>query len=638
MTRLDDLRDELYRRQSPKLSTEGGDSLPLSKKEEPVERSWAPVEEKESTELLHSMPVTRPKTRWFSGRAIFTAVSLLVVGMGAFVGYSLFFVSTDVRLSIQGTEQATAGEISTFAVRIVNKSSATLKEGVVTLTFPTGTTYVDRADASLGPLRDRIEVPDIPPGGEFQKDIQVRLIGVLDESETVSGFYVYRPEDIQSKLTRQAEFKARIARVPVAVTVDTLEQVNSGQEISVTVAVDSEFSAPFSDTSLGIEFPPGFEFLRSDPPLATAGEYIWNIGDLQSGVSEKIVIRGRVKGEPEEVKAFRVRLGRYDARTKTWLLLAETSAGPKIASPFLLARTALNGNRAGSIAPGDRVDGNVFFKNNLPQKIQNVIIAAALPENLVELQSIRVEGGFYDVTRRALVWNSSSDNRLKELDSGEEGTLAFSFNMKKSLPVRSFSDKNFVMSVTTVIDSATPPPDYRGVSLKYQDSIEFKVESHLGLSARAAYYDSPSPNSGPLPPKVRETTTYTIYFQLSSGANDLRDVEVRATLPGGVAWKDVLKTDIGVLSFNEAANTISWKIPTLAASTGLLRPPLLAIFRVAITPADNQATTAPDLVQGISASATDSFSGTSQNAEVKNLTINLPDDPQSNSNQWRVVK
>jgi len=155
--------------------------------------------------------------------------------------------------------------------------------------------------------------------------------------------------------------------------------------------------------------------------------------------------------------------------------------------------------------------------------------------------------------------------------------------------------------------------------------------------ARTTFYDSPVANSGPLPPRVGRATTYTITFTLSSGPNDLQDVEVAAVLPGGVAWREPVAVDVGTLDFNPATRELRWQILRLAAATGILRPPVRAAFQVALTAAANQVGISPVVVKSISASGQDTFTNTVQTKTVDDLTIELRTDPKSVFREWQVA-
>ncbi|OHA08999.1 MAG: hypothetical protein A3A44_01100 [Candidatus Sungbacteria bacterium RIFCSPLOWO2_01_FULL_60_25] len=638
MARLDKLREAIYQRKFEEPTRPPEDDLPLGLPDrgKPLPLSWGKNGNGTPALAADISSASKKRRRRRIAVAAFIISTLLLAG-GAYLGYTLFLLASDVSFSLAGPGEVIAGEPAVFKIAVVNRGRVLLQNPSVTLNFSVGTITDENPRIGLNPPRMKVMLDDIPAGGRAEKEVRVRILGVEGQSHTVTGLLVYQPENIASQLTRQADVTVRIARVPIAINMEVPERLSSGQDVTLSVGVDSELTLPLADMSLGIEFPSGFDFKSADPKPLAGDDYIWPLRDLETGRSEKITLRGKISGEPEEAKTFRLRLGSYEPSSKRWVLVAESQTSPIISSPFLLAQATLNGARSGSIAPGAQVKGTIYFRNNLPAKVQNVTITFSFPEQLVDLRSIRAERGFYDVPKKAITWTPTSESRMKEIPSGGDGTLGFSFTMKSSLPISVFSDKNFTFPVTATIDSASPPAEYQGVSLRSQDTTQYKIASTLGVLARSAYYDSPFPNQGPLPPKVRAKTTYTLYLQVTSGANDIRDVEVRAALPGGVAWENRVATDLGVVTFNPATEEISWKIRDLPAATGILRAPLAAVIQVGLIPAENQTGSAPKLLQGISATGRDVFTDFNLSATADDITTDLRTDIRSVGAEWKVV-
>lgn len=636
MSRLEDIRDSLYRGKSPERPIPSPEHFPPSVDSGGIERSWVEPSPVERT-LLERAYLANLRVRRSAARMFFIVAGIgLTIVLAAFVGYTVFFTRSTVSFEIVGPRHLTAGEATQITLRIANHTGVKLAEGTVVIEFPQGASLADPAGESLGPLRQRIAVEEIPAGGVLQKDLRVTFFGPRDSPQRIGGSFLYRPENIQSRLNRQADFTATIVRVPVAVTVDAPSEVGTGKEFTMTIAVDTEAAVPITHMVLGIDFPADFNLTSADPPSSSSGPHRWLLPDLTAGTSTAITLHGTVRGEPEEVKPFRVRLGRYDAIANHWLSLSEAVVGVKIASPLLLVQTTIGGNREGALTAGERVEGQVLFKNSLPQSIQNVTVTLSFPEKFVELGTVRADGGFYDAIGRAITWNPASNSRLKELTPGGEDTLAFSFVLKAALPIRTFADKNFFLPLTATIDTGTPPPDYRGVVLAYRETAEFKIISRLNLTARAAFSDGPVRNTGPLPPKVGRATTYTVFLELGNGGNDVGDVTVAARLPGNVEFRNVLDGG-SALEFNPASRELSWRVGRLGAGTGVLRPHLKTAFQVVLTPAANQAGDAPPLLTDILARGRDTFADTSLEARANDLTTELRGDTRSGAAEWRVV-
>lgn len=638
MARLDKLREAIYQRKFEEPTRPPEDDLPLGLPDrgKPLPLSWEKNGNGTPALAADISSASKKRRRRRIAVAVLIVSTLLLVG-GTYLGYTLFLLASDVSFSLAGPGEVVAGEPAVFRIAVVNRGRVALKSAAVTLNFPVGTITDEHPRIGFNPPRMKVALDDIPAGGRVEKEVRVRILGVEGQSHTVTSLLVYQPENIASQLTRQSDVTVRIARVPLALNMEVPERLSSGQDVTLTIGVDSELTLPLADMSLGIEFPSGFEFGSADPKPREGDDHIWPLRDLETGRSEKITLKGKIVGEPEEAKTFRLRLGYYEPSSKRWVLVAENLTSPIIASPFLLAQATLNGARSGNLSPGAQVKGTIYFRNNLPAKVENLTITFSFPEALVDLRSIRAEHGFYDVPKKAITWTPTSEPRLKEISSGGDGTLGFSFAMKSSLPISVFSDKNFSFPVTAIIDSASPPAEYQGVSLRSQDVTHYKVASTLGVVARSAYYDSPFPNQGSLPPKVRAKTTYTLYLQVTSGANDIRDVEVRAALPGGVAWENRVATDLGAVTFHPATEEISWKIRDLPAATGILRAPLAAVIQVGLTPAENQIGSTPNLLQNINATGRDAFTDLNLSANADNITTELRTDVRSVGSEWKVV-
>lgn len=634
MSRLEDIREELYRRQSGEPPHPSRETFPRLPRPSAVPPDWA--RGAAQPRLLERAYFARIGSRRRATKALLATGLTVIALAAAYLGYTIFFARSDVELELAGPERLVAGEITPLALRVANRSTVALRDVVVTLELPPGALMAGASAPQTVPTRERIVLADVAPGQSEQQEVRVRFIGALGSTGRIAAALRYRPENVELSLTREAEFRAEIVRVPAVITIEAPPEISSGSAVSVSIAVDSDALAPLPPLALGVEFPPGFT-LRTAEPVPLGDPPLWPIPGLASGTSTKIVLRGELTGEPDEVKGFHVRLGRYDAPSKTWILLTETVSGPRISSPLLFAQASLAGNRRGALKPGEQVVGEVRFRNRAPSTVENATVTVSFPEQFIDLASIRADRGFYDATRRQITWNPASEPRLRELAAGEEGTLGFSFVVKSSLPIRSFSDRQFTFPVTTTIASGTTPPGHRGPPLAGRDTTEFRIASQLLLTARAVYHDPQVPTSGPLPPRVGQTTTYVVTLELGSGSNDVRDVTVRAILPGSVEFRGALSSATGNVSFNEASRELVWQIANLPAATGILRSYASAVVELAITPSAGMVGDDPPLLENITASGRDPFSGSDLRSQTPDITTEIRSDSRTNATDWRVV-
>ena len=163
------------------------------------------------------------------------------------------------------------------------------------------------------------------------------------------------------------------------------------------------------------------------------------------------------------------------------------------------------------------------------------------------------------------------------------------------------------------------------------------MSSKLQVVSRALYTNSVIPNSGPLPPKVGKETTYTIFWSLANMANDVENSIVKSSLPPYIDFKNVIMPADADISFNKASNEIIWKVGRIPAGIGFLRPAMQVAFQIGLTPSQNQADTAPAILNAAEISGRDTFTDQILSSSDGQISTDLPDDPNIGFSQKKVV-
>jgi hypothetical protein len=159
------------------------------------------------------------------------------------------------------------------------------------------------------------------------------------------------------------------------------------------------------------------------------------------------------------------------------------------------------------------------------------------------------------------------------------------------------------------------------------------------MSAGGFYYTGPFANSGPVPPKVGQETTYTILWSLKGNSNDLSNVKVAAYIPTYVRWLNaVSESNKEEIEFNENNNMIIWNVGDLTAGTGAVSPAKEIAFQVSFIPNPNQVGSAPVLVESAKVEAYDNFVGDSLKTASPSVNINLTQDEKFEYKQGKVVQ
>ncbi|MDO8560978.1 MAG: hypothetical protein Q7R91_02080 [bacterium] len=632
MVTLEELRRKLY---GPKEPENKGGPRDIAREygkgtDEEPKKFWNTTEIK----ILKKTIKEHKTSRLLANIIIFSLV--LLFGLGVYIAYEIFFVQEEVNLTIAGPDGVETGERTDFVALIKNTGKIALYDVELNITYPEHTIAVANTGEAKGVAREKITFDKVLPGEEVKYDISVKFFGKIGDEETLTVLIIYRPENIQSRLIKKTDFTTHIARSPFVITLSSPEEISQNQRIELSFQINSEAKVIMANTSFRADYPSGFDFESAEPSPGFENN-IWFLGDFAAGDSKKITIRGTIHGQPEEVKSFNGVFGQYNQATKEWLVFLEEAKGPKIASPFLFVRQDINGKREGTVNGGEGVRFTIFYKNNLSKKINDIVISEKVSEDVLNLNTLRVDSGAYDPVAHEIRWTGATLSELKDVGPGVSGTVSFYANLRPSPPLKSFSDKNFVLAAKAVIDTKNIPEEFSGVKLRYEDNLEFKINTKLTLNTRVVYFDSPVKNTGPLPPKVRKETTYTIIWQLANQSNDATAVEVKGGLPANVKWLGTVGDVPGVAMFNSASNEIVWNIPRVSAGTGILKPQATLIFRVALVPGEDQTGTSPVLVSRIIADGADSFTGEKLHDEKEDIVTVLDTDTTRDFDQWRVV-
>ena len=571
--------------------------------------------------------------------AIILGALVFVVGTGAFVWWYLGGERHEAEIVIGGRDILEVGEAFTISVAARNISSAALEDADLAIALPPGSLLQGESGLEApSPARLIERVGSLAPGAEITKEITVRLFGREGEEERVEATLLYRPEGLRARFSSRREKVFTIGRVPLDLFWDIPPSVSPRENAGLTLRYASQARLPFSGVWLRIEYPPGFALSGADPKPAV-GDMFWKIGALDPGKEGRIALSGIFDGAGGEVKAFHAGLGSFDEFTKEWRPWRESVKEITLsASPFALEAT-INGKRGGVIRPGEQVSVDIRYENRGSVAVKNMSVRAYPEGAIADLSTLAIgSGGVFDGTSRAVVWGPGSTERLREIRPGEKGELQFSFTARPRPSITSSSDTRLTFSVRTALDAPDLPLSLQGAPLSSDDAVEAKVATVALLSGRAVFRSSPIVNSGPLPPRAGEKTTYAIVWEVRNFTNDIEEAEVRAALPPNVRWEGAVSPQGAPISYDASASEVRWRIGRAAAGAGALAPALTGAFQVSITPSEIDAGRALTLVSESRLTGRDGFTGDGIAVRTDPLTTELRDDPLTTAKDWLVVK
>jgi hypothetical protein len=204
---------------------------------------------------------------------------------------------------------------------------------------------------------------------------------------------------------------------------------------------------------------------------------------------------------------------------------------------------------------------------------------------------------------------------LRHLGVQQEGEVDFSVKVKSDW-IPSGADGNS----TVITDSV----NISQITQKFT----IKVSSGLVISQKG-YYKSPNiPNSGPIPPKVGQATTYTINWQIQNYFSDIKNVKVKVTLPKNVSLTGQImpQDELSNFSFDSASREIVWSAGDIQAGTGITGDPVALSFQVFLTPDSSQKGSVAQLIGQVQISGENQFTNTTIISQDSGVDTSLPDD------------
>ena len=164
-----------------------------------------------------------------------------------------------------------------------------------------------------------------------------------------------------------------------------------------------------------------------------------------------------------------------------------------------------------------------------------------------------------------------------------------------------------------------------------------KVTSQAQFTARSAYFAGPFVNTGPIPPKVEQETTYTIIWDIVNISNTISNPQVRATIPSYVTWAGAVYPNKENITYNQNTHQITWVPGDIPAGTGVGKPPREVSFQIILTPSISQVGNIPTLMNHIHFDGIDSFTNESLSQDREDITTKLITDPKATKEMYNVV-
>jgi hypothetical protein len=551
-------------------------------------------------------------------------ILLLTLVAGFYKIKQSFFAQERVNVSISGSDSIENGKLVSYEIKYANNNRADLKNVTIKITYPDyftpeGNSNFNAVGTTAGLFKLGLVKGNVVGSVMFSGKVYKPKGGLMK----ILADFSYTPTTVNSQFIANDQLPVNIVSSPITISLLAPQSISSGDEVDYVFAYKNTGTADFSNIKIKAEYPDRFIFSNANPKTSESNN-VWYIGNLSAGQEGKIVVIGRLSGDKDSFALTKVSIGADS--NNTFLSYDDQNMQTKIvASPLVIFQT-VNGLSGLSIDAGDSLKFEINYKNEGAIGLSDLIVTEKLDSNILDESSLSIDGGSYDGSNKTITWKASDHGQLKRLNPGQSGKINFSIKVKDVIPITSLNDKNFIVSGLAKIDSPDIPTLVNGNKVIASNAVNMKLNSKLILAVSGYYNDVNIPNSGPLPPKVGNETTYTIHLSATNISNDVSDARVKIVLPTGVVATGKKYPENEPLSYDERTNDITWDLGTLSAGIGVTSSAREVSFQIKIKPSINQVGSEAVLFSQAVFSAKDSFTNENLSFTAKVKTTKLAED------------
>lgn len=627
-TRIEELKKKLYSK-----SMSGVDHIRrpgLHEHAPMINEEWK-GDEQSLTPKIEVYPQSARRRSFFKKLFVFSV--FIFIAAASYVAYQVFngnnFVSgSNIDIQVTGPTSIASGDTLILDIDIINRNSSQLDLADLVMTYPEGTRQT--ADNTKPIITDRISIGTIKPGETIRKRIELVFFAEEGSKKTLSAALEYRIPGSTSIFRKQKDVPIAIGNSPITLSIDTINQVTTGQDVTINLDIKSNSSQLVKGILIKAEYPFGFKF-KSATPVPAAGVDTWNLGDILPNSEQKIQIVGTMTSDENLERTFKFNVGTVDPNDENQIGTTFVSVNSSLAvkKPFIGTDLTLDGksDQTVSVSAGDNIQAEVTWQNNLDVPIDDVVIEAKLNGAFLDRKSVHAEPGFFRSSDNTIVWDKSTVDSLKELSAGESGHVIFSFSPLASNKDNVGKVKNPAITVDLTVHGTRLNENSVPENIEAAVTKTAQVKSEMVLNTKLLRTIGPFENKGPFPTKAENTSTFTVNVQLANSFNTIKNAVYQTTLPNYVEWTSQISPASALVSYDPLTRIITWKIGDVPSGTGYSSPAKEIFYQVAFKPSISQVGTAPIIIKEQTVSGVDGLTGGVSKAVDGALNIKIEKDP-----------
>ncbi|MEI6650022.1 MAG: hypothetical protein WCL23_01155 [Candidatus Moraniibacteriota bacterium] len=569
--------------------------------------------------------------RWYVAGIFLLTVTGFIFNF-SFFG-SFLFSGDRVAVTVEGPTEVASGVVVSYTVHWENRNMLGASNAQVMIQLP-DTFRMDPSEGfSVNGNTATASVGTIGNFGSGQLKFSGKFYGSKGELSYLHPKIRFSPAGLSIVYESESQTGVTIASSPLFLEVVGPLEAASGNDVTYDITYRNDSDVAYSNLRLVTEYPEGFEFRDADPrPIE--GDSKWRIGNLAPGQSGKIQVHGILGGDSNQGKVMYASIGVLQGDGSFVTYEKKERLIRMVVSPLRIVQK-VNGKADLSANQGDLLAYELTYKNQGDVGLRNVIVTLDVDATLLDMTMLRLNNqGSFDVAKSRITWTAADFPGLAYLGPNEGGTITFMVPVKANVATTGQTGKYPTIKTTAKIDSPDVPFTAGQNKIIVSSSLEVRIGSTVEFSVLGFNTDTAIPNTGPIPPKVGQETTYMLRISATNYLNDLAGTKVTMTLPTGSRYTGKFLPEDSSLDYNERTRQLIWDIGSLPGGGRVSRD--LSV-QVAITPGPDQINQAPELLQSAILDARDTFTDGDIHLTLPGKTTDLKEDKGIPWNGYSVV-
>ncbi|MFA4845033.1 MAG: hypothetical protein WC654_00540 [Patescibacteria group bacterium] len=551
---------------------------------------------------------------------LIVALGLLsAIAWGGFFLFSQGFFQDNetLSLSVEGPDEIKSGDPVSFTFAYENSGSVPIASLTMRLNVP-DSFYIltSTPEPNEG---EEWTIGSLSAGSDGVVTIKGVFLSEVPSSQRLQALFTYKPANFSSDFQDIATHKVEITDSVVALSLTGPEKALAGDVSEFVVNVQNTGSEPVYNLRVTPTFPQDFTLSESEPAL-TQEETSWTIATLNPGELKAIAMKGSFTSTASGEQKLSVTVGFVD--DELFLKQATEEVMTDVLGGSVAFSVIVNGsNESQSAQLGETLRVSLDFANASDEAVEDLSFEMKLTGENGDVPINWSAANLNDGSRsgNTVTWNQDADASLARLDPEESSVIDVSLPLNADLD--SGDADTFTLFVTLTLGKVGNVTSTRTLEAT---PIVISLNSDVSVNAQARYYSEAGSaiGSGALPPRVGETTSYRVYWNVSNSLHALSGIKMSTTIPQDVTWLDSTDTDIGTVSYNATTRLVTWAISKMPIEIGHAG----AWFDVAINPDDSDVGRFVKLVNTTSFEAKDTVTSESLSESLSELTTELPED------------